>query len=129
MAAIAVGAALGAVLRWAVVTALDGGRFPWPVLLVNVAGSLLLGVLLAEEWSHPRARLLLHDAGGIGFCGSLTTFSTFSFEVVSLARAGELGIAMAYTISSLATTFVAVAAGAAALRRLQAVTIPLEEEP
>jgi len=96
---------------------------------VNVAGSLILGVLLAEEWSHPRARLLLHDAGGIGFCGSLTTFSTFSVEVVDLARAGDVGTAVLYTVASVAGTIAAVVAGAAALRRLQAITLPLEEKP
>ena len=116
-------------LRWAVFTSVDAGGFPWPVFAVNVAGSLILGVLLAEEWSHPRARLVLHDAGGIGFCGSLTTFSTFSVEVVDLAEDGDVGIAAVYTVASLAATVAAVVAGAAALRRLRAIMLPLEEQP
>ena len=102
------------------------------MLIVNVAGSLILGVLLAEEWSHPNARLLLHDAGGIGFGGSLTTFSTFStfsVEVVNLARVGSQrgrrvvrrGVSRCYVA--------AVVARAAALRRVRAVMIPLEEQP
>jgi fluoride exporter len=127
--AIAGGGVVGAALRWAVFTSVGAGRFPWPVLLVNVAGSLILGVLLAEEWSHPRARLLLHDAGGIGFCGSLTTFSTFSVEVVDLVRDGDVATAVSYTIASVAATTAAVVAGAAALRRVRAVTYPLEEQP
>ena len=127
--AIALGGVPGAVLRWAVFTSVDEGRFPWPVLAVNVAGSLILGVVLAEEWSHPRARLVLHDAGGIGFCGSLTTFSTFSVEVVNLSRDGDMGIAVVYTVVSLAATVTAVVAGAAALHRLQALTRPVEEQP
>ena len=127
--AIAIGGVLGAGLRWAVLTSVDSGRFPWPVLVVNVAGSLILGVLLAEEWSHPNALLLLHDAGGIGFCGSLTTFSTFSVEVVDLARDGSQGIAVLYAVASLAATVAAVVAGAAALHRLRAVITPLEEQP
>jgi fluoride exporter len=126
--AIAVGGVVGAVLRWAV-TSVDAGRFPWPVLAVNVAGSFILGVLLAEEWSHPRARLVLHDAGGIGFCGSLTTFSTFSVEVVNLSKNGDVGIAAVYTVASIAATVAAVVAGAAVLRRLRALTLPLEEQP
>jgi fluoride exporter len=81
------------VLRWAVFTSVDAGRFAWPVLAVNVAGSLILGVQLAEEWSHPRARLVLHVAGGIDFCGSLTTFSTFSVEEVTLSKDGDVRIA------------------------------------
>lgn len=127
--AIAIGAVVGASLRWAVFTSVDAGRFPWPVLAVNVGGSLLLGVLLAEEWSHPQARLLLHDAGGIGFCGSLTTFSTFSLEVVDLARSGNEGTAVLYTVASLGATIAAVVAGAGALRRLRALALPLEEQP
>jgi fluoride exporter len=127
--AIAIGAVVGAVLRWAVFTSVDGGRFPWPVLVVNVAGSLILGVLLAEEWSHPRARLLLHDAGGIGFCGSLTTFSTFSVEVVDLARDGDVRTAVVYTVVSVGATIAAVVAGAGVFRRLQAIMLPLEEQP
>ena len=129
MVAIAVGGVVGAALRWAVFASVDVGRFPWPVFAVNVAGSLLLGVLLAEEWSHPRARLVLHDAGGIGFCGSLTTFSTFSVEVVNLYNDGDVGIAVVYTVASFAATIAAVVAGAAALRRLRALRLPLEEQP
>lgn len=129
MVAVAVGGVVGAAMRWAVLASVDAGRFPWPVFAVNVAGSFILGVLLAEEWSHPRARLVLHDAGGIGFCGSLTTFSTFSVEVVSLYNDGDVGIAVVYTVASFAATIAAVVAGAAALRRLRALTLPLEEQP
>ena len=127
--AIAIGAALGAALRWAVLTTVDGGAFPWPVLVVNVAGSLLLGALLAEEWSQPSTRLLLHDAGGIGFCGSLTTFSTFSVGVVDLARDGSYAIAATYVVASLAATITAVVAGAAGLRHLRPATSPVEQRP
>lgn len=127
--AIATGAVPGAALRWAVLTSVHAGRFPWPVLAVNVVGSLLLGVLLAEEWSHPRTRLLLHDAGGIGFCGSLTTFSTFAVEVVDLVRNGDAATAALYVVASVTATVVAVVAGAAALRRARAVVLPLEEQP
>jgi fluoride ion exporter CrcB/FEX len=44
-AAIAIGGAAGAGVRWAVLTAVPGGAFPWPVFAVNVAGSVLLGVV------------------------------------------------------------------------------------
>ncbi len=128
-AAVALGAVVGATLRWAVFTSVDSGRFPWPVLAVNVAGSLILGVLAAEEWTHPRARLLLHDAGGIGFCGSLTTFSTFSVEVVRLARDGDVPTAVAYTVVSVVTTLGAILLGAAARQRVRAIALPLEEQP
>ena len=127
--AVAAGGALGAALRWGVLTTIDAPDFPWPVLLVNAAGSILLGVLLAEEWSRPRARLLLHDFGGIGLCGGLTTFSTFSLEVVDLVRDGEPSTAVLYAGASVVSALIGVVLGAAALRQLRALTLPLEEEP
>jgi len=127
--AVAVGGAAGAALRWAVVASFDAGRFPWPVLALNVVGSVLLGLLLAEEERRPSARLVLHDASGIGFCGGLTTFSTFSLEVVDLARDGNIGLAIMYTVVSVLAAVLGIVAGAGALRRLRAVTIPLETEP
>jgi CrcB protein len=127
--AVALGGVVGASLRWAVLGSVDAGRFPWPVLALNVGGSVLLGVLLAEEWAHPNLRLVLHDLGAIGFCGGLTTFSTFTVEVVDLARAGDLTTAAAYGTASVVGAVAGVVIGAAALRRLRAVTLPLEESP
>lgn len=129
MVAVATGGVAGATLRWAVVTSVEGGQFPWPVFAVNVVGSLLLGIVLAEEWRQPTRRLLLHDFGGIGFCGGLTTFSTFSVEVAELNRHGDTATAAAYTIASVVAAIAAVVLGAAALRRVRALTIPLEEQP
>ena len=127
--AIAVGGAAGATLRWALVISVESGRFPWPVFALNVVGSVLLGVLLAVERSHPSARIALHDAGGIGFCGGLTTFSTFSLEVVNLARDDATWLAVTYAAASVVAAVAGVAAGAGALRRVRTVTLPLEEKP
>jgi CrcB protein len=127
---IAAGGIVGASLRWAILTSVaTPGRIPWPVLGINVAGSLLLGVLLAEEWDHPRARLLLHDLGGIGFCGGLTTFSTFAVEVVDLVRTDALAAAITYGVLSVGLSILAVVVGAAVLRRWRAAAVPLEESP
>lgn len=128
--AIACGGALGAALRWAVLTlTTTPSGFPWPVFVMNVAGCAVLGVILAEEWNHPRARLLLHDFGGIGFCGGLTTFSTFAVEVAELGREGRAGLAAGYLAASVVVGILAAVAGAGALRRVRALTLPLEEEP
>jgi CrcB protein len=127
--AVALGGVAGAGLRWAVLTSVDPGRFPWPVFAVNVAGSVLLGILMAEEWTHPRHRLLLHDVGGIGFCGGLTTFSTFAVEVVNLVRDGDVSTAATYATASIVAAVAGVAVGAGALRGLRGVTLPLEETP
>ena len=120
---------LGAGLRWAVLTLSPPGRFPWPVLVINVVGSFLLGVVMAEEWAHPRRRLLLHDAAGIGFCGGLTTMSTFAVEVAELLRDDHPATAYGYVAASLAGGLLAVVAGAAVLHRARALTLPLEERP
>ncbi|MGH9179508.1 MAG: fluoride efflux transporter FluC [Acidimicrobiales bacterium] len=127
--AIAAGGAAGATLRWAVLSVVETGRFPWTMLAINVAGSVLLGVLVAQEWTHPRARLLLHDLGGIGFCGGLTTFSTFNVEVVQLIRDGHAVTAGIYAVASVAGAIAGVMGGAGALRGLRALTLPLEERP
>lgn len=127
--AVAVGGVAGAGLRWAVLTSVDPKRFPWPVLALNVFGSVLLGMVLAAEGSHPRMRVLLHDAAGIGFCGALTTFSTFSLDVVNLVRAGDAALATIYAATSVLGAMAGVALGALGLHRLRALTLPLEEEP
>jgi CrcB protein len=127
---IAAGGVVGAAMRWAIITAVASpGRIPWPVLGINVAGSLVLGVLLAEEWDHPRARLLLHDLGGIGFCGGFTTFSTFAVEIVDLVRDDAVVEAITYGVLSVGLSIVAVVVGASALRRVRAAAVPLEESP
>ena len=127
--AVAIGGVAGAALRWAVLTTVEPGSFPWPVLVINIVGSLLLGAVLAEEWVHPSARLVLHDLAGIGFCGGLTTFSTFAVEIVDLTRDGHLGTAVVYGVASVGGALIGIVVGAAALRRGRAVTLPLEEQP
>jgi CrcB protein len=85
--AIAVGGAIGAILRYGVangVYRLVGRDFPWGTLVVNVLGSLLMGllfVLLLDRYALApalRAGLL------IGLLGAFTTFSTFSIETLNL---------------------------------------------
>jgi fluoride exporter len=127
--AIAAGGALGATCRWCVVVAAGPFRFPWPVLVVNIVGSFVLGLLLAEEPSHPLARLALQDLGAIGFCGGLTTFSTFAVEVVDLVDRGDAGSAALYGAASVAGSITALLAGAIVLRRTRALEFPVEERP
>lgn len=130
MAAVAMGGVAGAGVRWLALIGLEAaGDFPWPVLALNLAGSFALGVVLAEEWTHPRAHLALHDFAGIGFCGGLTTFSTFAVETAVLLDAGPAGTGLAYAAASLLGAPAAVFAGARLFRRARAVTLPLEEAP
>lgn len=48
-------------------SAVDVDAFPWPVLVVNMAGSFVLGAALAEQWIHPGLSVLLRDGVGVGF--------------------------------------------------------------
>jgi CrcB protein len=111
LAAVAVGGAAGALARTALERGWaphDAAAWPWATFTANVAGALLLGVVAAL--SRKRARLL-GPLLGTGFCGALTTFSTFNVEVIRLARAHADGLAVAYVVASLGAGLVAVAAG------------------
>lgn len=85
-----VAAAVGAIARYtldAVISDRVRGAFPWGTFVINVSGSLTLGVLTGlalyhDLGSHPRIVL------GTGFCGAFTTFSTFTFETIRLAEEG-----------------------------------------
>jgi CrcB protein len=80
-----VGAAVGAPLRYAtdkVVQARHDTGFPWGTFTVNVVGSFVLGVVVAGAPS-------LVALVGTGFCGALTTYSTFGYETVQLAAGGS----------------------------------------
>jgi fluoride exporter len=83
---VVVGAAVGAPLRYITDRLLQGrhdSRFPWGTFMANMAGSWVLGFLYALPAAHA-AQVLI----GTGFCGALTTYSTFSYETVVLAKSG-----------------------------------------
>ena len=103
---VALGGGMGAAARYALVRAMPA-RFPWGVLVANVVGSFLLGILLAGAAQD--VRLL----AGVGFCGGLTTFSTFSLDTLVLAREGRGGAAAANVVVSIAACVGAVVAGLA----------------
>ncbi|MFV8834244.1 CrcB family protein [Aquisalimonas sp.] len=115
-AAIAAGGAAGGALRYLIGTAVDrrtGSTFPWGTWIVNVSGSLLLGVLAGlvlrlgwpgETWA---AALM------IGLCGSYTTVSSFSLQSIGLVRDRQGLKSAAYVISSLLACLLAAALGLA----------------
>ena len=91
---------------------LTGGFFPWGTFAVNVAGSLFLGFALI--WLQGTvATAEMREFITIGFLGSFTTFSTFSYETVAMVRDGEWWRAGGYSAGSVALGLVAVVAGAA----------------
>jgi fluoride exporter len=95
---VALGAAIGAPLRYLTDRAMQarlGTDFPWGTLTVNVVGSLVLGFLIGLPTSPTVTALL-----GTGFCGALTTYSTFSWETLTLARGPARTRALAYVVLS-----------------------------
>ncbi len=95
IAAVSVGAAVGALARWQLGLWLSpGGLIPWGTLAANLGGGYLIGlcvgVFAALPQLDPLWRLLLVT----GFLGGLTTFSTFSAEVVDFLTQGRLGLAL-----------------------------------
>ena len=117
--AILAGGAAGALVRAGAAEALPhtAGEWPWATFGVNLAGAALLAWLttrLGEMVAPTRYwRLLL----GTGFCGALTTFSTFQVETIQLADHGHASLALAYVTASLAAGMVLAAAATVAARR------------
>lgn len=89
----------------------------------------MLGALLAAEARGLSTRSWLRDFGGVGFCGGLTTFSTFSVEVVLLSRDGRIATAAIYAGLSVAAACAGLFLGAAALGRPRAVGATPREAP
>lgn len=102
------GAGAGAAGRWwtdRFVQTRHDSVFPWGTFIINVLGSLLLGVLLGSRAPSPIVLLL-----GTGFCGGFTTFSTFSYETVRLVEHGS-ATALVNVLASVGVGLAAVGAG------------------
>jgi CrcB protein len=113
---ISLGAAVGAPLRYLTDRAVQarlGSSFPWGTLTVNVGGSLLLGALVAADVGPAVGALL-----ATGFCGALTTYSTFGYETLRLARDGERRRAAANAAASVLAGLAAASLGYALARAL-----------
>ena len=105
---VAVGGAAGSVVR-ALVGLVLAGRFPWATLAVNVAGSLLIGWLMARlGGAEPATSARLQNLLVTGFCGGFTTFSTFSWQTLDHAMKGHWGVAAANVLLSVTLCLVAV---------------------
>ena len=111
IAAVAIGAVLGALLRWQLGARLNSlfPTIPPGTLAANLIGAYVVGLCVAFFATYaaisPEWRLLLIT----GFCGGLTTFSTFSVEVTALLQQGRvawaLGAISIHVVGSLAMTF------------------------
>ncbi|GAA2432606.1 fluoride efflux transporter CrcB [Actinomadura vinacea] len=115
---VAVGAALGAPLRYLVDRAVQARHdtvFPWGTLIVNIAGCALLGFLAALPAGKGAMAL-----AGTGFCGALTTYSTFGYETLRLAEEGARMFALFNAAASIAAGLAAAYCGLALAEALTA---------
>ncbi len=119
--AIAVGAALGAWLRWLLGLWLNrhADAIPWGTFAANMLGGYLIGLVVGVVAAHPEWppfwRLLIVT----GFLGGLTTFSTFSAETVAFLEEGRLAMAATYSGVSLAGSLALTLLGLYTARALQ----------
>jgi CrcB protein len=106
---IAIGGAIGSVLRFLTITAVGA---PIGTLIVNVAGSLIMGALFVALSSRTQLSPLLMT----GILGGFTTFSAFSLDALKLWQGGQVLPALAYVCASVILSLIAVAIGAALAR-------------
>jgi fluoride exporter len=117
---LAIGGMLGTLARYALGGLIQpsSGNFPWGTMIVNLAGAFLLGFLMRYLLWTTSVGPELRAALTIGFCGSFTTMSTFSYETVTLMTDGEYWRAGFYLAGSIGGTIFAVLAGMAGATRM-----------
>ena len=109
------GGAVGAIARYTFglwIAERLGTSFPWGTMAINITGSLVIGLILTvltdKVVADPAWRLLLV----VGFLGGYTTFSSYTFEAMTLANSGEWIYALAYVLGSNVVGLLAVVLGA-----------------
>jgi CrcB protein len=114
-ALVAVGGLVGVLGRYGITRlTLHSDALVWSTVGINVAGSFLLGLLVAGDWFSRDVR----EGLGVGLLGGFTTFSTFSVQVVVEVDGGKPGKAALYVVASVVGGVAAAAAGYALGRRL-----------
>jgi CrcB protein len=103
--AVFIGGFVGALARYGLVELFGSyvGRWPWPIFIANIAGCAILGYVIATRGPGLHVSLL-----GTGFCGALTTFSTFQLEIYELLDAHFYFTATSYLAASIFFGFLAV---------------------
>ena len=109
--AVAVGGALGAMGRYAVngyIYPILDGRFPLGTLVVNVSGSLLMGIFYVVIVERGLLPTEMRDMLMVGLLGAFTTFSTFSLDALALWQNGHLALALVYILSNVLLCLIAI---------------------
>lgn len=101
--AVALGGAMGAMTRYWMYNSwlkLAESQFPYVTLLVNVIGSLLIGVAFVLLVERGAFSMEWRNVITVGFLGAFTTFSTFSLDTLGLLEQGQIGLALLYIVAS-----------------------------
>ncbi len=120
LAAVFVGGAIGTLARAGLETlaASDPGRWPWPTFVVNIVGAFLLGYFATRLLERLPVSSYRRPLLGTGLCGGLTTFSTMQVETIKMLEHHRYGLAVGYTVASIAAGLVAVYVATAVVRRV-----------
>ncbi|HUD48775.1 MAG TPA: fluoride efflux transporter CrcB [Candidatus Baltobacteraceae bacterium] len=92
---VGLGSAFGGVARFwvsGIVAERVGQRFPWGTIIINITGSMIIGILYALTSPEGRlntSRVIATQLLMVGVCGGFTTFSSFSLQTLTLAREGQ----------------------------------------
>jgi CrcB protein len=113
VAVILAGGVLGTLARAGMAEAVPhhGEQWPWATFTVNLAGAFVLGWLLTRLAERTAPSRHWRFFVGTGFCGALTTFSTFQVETFQFARAGDVGLAVSYPLVSIVAGMAVAVAG------------------
>ena len=118
---VSIGAIVGANARWVIsryAARLLGPVFPYGTLIINIAGSLIVGFFIIWTTERvlvdPRWRLLIV----VGFCGAFTTFSSYAFETMAYFEQGQWALMVANVLSNNLLCLGAVLVGMALARVL-----------
>ena len=119
LAAVFVGGAFGTLARagFETLAAPDPGHWPWPTFIVNIVGAFLLGYFVTRLLERLPTSSYRRPLLGTGLCGGLTTFSTMQVETIKMLERRHYGLAIGYTVASIALGLVAVYVATALVRR------------
>ena len=118
LAVISLGGMVGALARYGIGYAFPASPtgFPWATFGINVAGCLLIGVLMVLVTDVWGGRKLIRPFLGVGVLGGFTTFSTYVVDIQRLVNSGAAGTALGYLAGTVLAAMAAVYAGITATR-------------
>lgn len=107
------GGGLGSILRYVIskLFVTDKSSFPWSTLIANFIGCFIIGIVLGWFINNNKQYSDLYVFLSIGFCGGLTTFSTFSVEGLTYLKNGDLLIFITYLLFSIIGSILLAALG------------------